>query len=137
MKTIIIWSMLFMHVVDDYYLQGILASMKQKSWWLKQEGYNDKYKNDYLIALFMHALSWSFCIHIPIIVYSLYTGILFSYRPTELLLAISIPVNSIIHANVDNAKANKKSINLVTDQLIHIGQILMVFISFLYSWRLL
>ena len=22
-----------MHIVDDYYLQGILAKMKQKSWW--------------------------------------------------------------------------------------------------------
>ena len=27
--------MVFLHIVDDYYLQGILASMKQKQWWLK------------------------------------------------------------------------------------------------------
>ena len=39
--------MIFAHIVDDYYLQGILASMKQKSWWTKQEGYKSLYKNDY------------------------------------------------------------------------------------------
>lgn len=27
--------MIFLHIVDDYYLQGILASMKQKEWWNK------------------------------------------------------------------------------------------------------
>lgn len=27
--------MIFLHIVDDYYLQGILASMKQKEWWHK------------------------------------------------------------------------------------------------------
>jgi hypothetical protein len=25
-------AMLFLHIVDDYYLQGFLASAKQKSW---------------------------------------------------------------------------------------------------------
>ena len=27
--------MIFLHIVDDYYLQGILASMKQRGWWEK------------------------------------------------------------------------------------------------------
>ena len=35
MKILVLFLMLFLHVVDDYYLQGILASMKQKSWWQK------------------------------------------------------------------------------------------------------
>lgn len=25
--------MIFAHIIDDYYLQGILAHMKQKVWW--------------------------------------------------------------------------------------------------------
>lgn len=57
--------MLFCHIVDDYYLQGILASMKQKKWW--QENAPDKlYEYDYLIALLMHGFSWAFMIMLPI-----------------------------------------------------------------------
>ena len=55
-KIFILLFMIMMHIVDDYYLQGILASMKQKSWWKKQANYKDKYSNDYLIALMMHLL---------------------------------------------------------------------------------
>lgn len=35
LKTILLLTMLFCHIVDDYYLQGWLASAKQKSWWEK------------------------------------------------------------------------------------------------------
>lgn len=31
----IILAMVFCHIVDDYYLQSCLASMKQKKWWQK------------------------------------------------------------------------------------------------------
>lgn len=31
MKLFVLFSMFFLHIVDDYYLQGILAKMKQKS----------------------------------------------------------------------------------------------------------
>lgn len=34
-ETILLLCMLFCHIVDDYYLQGWLASAKQKSWWEK------------------------------------------------------------------------------------------------------
>ena len=41
--------MLFAHIVDDYYLQGWLASVKQKKWWEKNAP--DKlYKFDYFIT---------------------------------------------------------------------------------------
>ena len=32
MSTILLYAMVFLHIVCDYYLQGILAQMKQKSW---------------------------------------------------------------------------------------------------------
>ena len=55
--------MLFAHIVDDYYLQGWLASAKQKKWWEKNAP--DKlYKFDYIMALFMHSFSWTFMIMI-------------------------------------------------------------------------
>ena len=46
--------MLFMHVIGDYNLQGVLASMKKKS---ACEGQGDKYRFDYVPALLAHAFS--------------------------------------------------------------------------------
>ena len=59
--------MLFMHIVDDYYLQGILAKMKQRSWW-EENAPQEKYKHDYKVALFMHAFSWTFMIMLPLLI---------------------------------------------------------------------
>jgi phosphate/sulfate permease len=116
--------MIFCHIVDDYYLQGILASMKQKAWWEKQEGYSNKYAGDYMMALIAHAVSWSFMVHL----------ILFFFNIPGMAIYISIILNAIFHAYIDNEKANKKSINLVTDQSCHFLQIAvtwMIFIIFL------
>ena len=114
----IFFAMCFCHIVDDYYLQGILASMKQKSWWTKQESYEDKYKDDYIVALIMHAFSWSFMILIPFLLLGL----------SPVFLVISLVLNGIIHAFVDDLKANQKKINLVQDQSIHIGQIFLTWL---------
>jgi hypothetical protein len=107
--------MIFCHILDDYYLQGILASMKQKAWWRKQESYNENYKHDYIIALIMHAFSWAFMIMLPFIL----VGV------NQYAIVIPIAINTIIHAFIDDLKANKKKINLVQDQTIHIVQILL------------
>ena len=51
--------MLFCHIVDDYYLQGWLASAKQKSWWEKNNP-NPLYKNDYIqILVVPYDLCWT------------------------------------------------------------------------------
>ena len=116
--VLIFFAMCFCHIVDDYYLQGILASMKQKSWWTKQEGYKDKYQYDYVIALIMHAFSWSFMILIPFLLLGL----------PPIFLVIALVLNGTIHAFVDDLKANQKKINLVQDQSIHIGQIFLTWL---------
>ena len=110
---LIFFIMLFCHIVDDYYLQGILASMKQKAWWRKQEGYSEKYKDDWSIALFMHAFSWAFMINLIFII--------LQFNATFIIL--SIIINCGIHMIVDHLKANAKKINLFTDQWTHICQI--------------
>lgn len=110
---IILW-MIFMHIVDDYYLQGWLASAKQKSWWEKNSP-DELYKRDYIMALFMHAFSWTFMIMLP--VFYVYKFAL------SWPFLIAFVANLIIHAYVDNLKANKKKINLRQDQLIHLLQI--------------
>lgn len=32
----VVLAMIFCHIVDDYYLQGTLANLKQKSFWEKR-----------------------------------------------------------------------------------------------------
>lgn len=118
-KEFVLVSMIFLHIVDDYYLQGILASMKQKKWW-EQNAPNLLYKNDYKIALAMHSLSWAFMIMLPI---ALYAGFNIGTGFTNLLFA-----NALIHGIVDDLKANKYKINLIKDQLVHIIQIWITFI---------
>lgn len=105
--------MLFCHIVDDYYLQGWLASAKQKSWWEKNAP-DKMYRNDYKVALVCHSFSWTFMIMLPI-------AIATSWNMGWLFLAY--PINMIIHMIVDDLKANKKKINLIQDQNIHLAQI--------------
>lgn len=115
-KIFILIMMVFCHVVDDYYLQGWLASAKQKEYWQKNAP-QEMYKYDYIWALIMHSFSWAFMIMLPVAYYySFDVGVRF---------AIGFMVNIIIHAIIDDLKANKKVINLWVDQLIHISQIVM------------
>ena len=43
-KAFIFLFMLFCHIFDDFYLQGVLRNLKCKSWWKQQEQYDEKYK---------------------------------------------------------------------------------------------
>ena len=111
--------MVFCHIVDDYYLQGWLASAKQKSWW-KKNSPDELYKYDYIAALFMHSFSWTFMVMlVPTIYIILFGG---KYYPLVFV------VNIIIHMITDNLKANVKAINLCQDQLVHMVQIIITFI---------
>ena len=121
----ILLFMIFMHIIDDFKFQGIMASMKQKSWWEKQEGYNDKYRFDYIPALLCHAFSWSMMIHLPILVY--YNFDMGAQWEFFIFMIIS---QFLVHAFIDNAKANWKVTNLVVDQIFHFFQIVL-------SWILL
>ena len=108
--------MLFCHYLADYPMQGILASMKQKSWWEAQPGYNNKYKYDYITALIIHSFVWSFMIMLPLFIYQNFN--------MDTAFVVVIVLNTAIHASVDNAKANIHSINLIEDQLVHLLQII-------------
>lgn len=123
---ILIFTMIFCHIVDDYYLQGWLASAKQKSWW-ETNAPDELYKNDYKMALMEHAFSWSFMIHVPIIV----SSFLIEVPYLSDVYGVTLVINMCIHAVVDNLKANKKKINLVTDQTIHLFQIVITGIIYL------
>lgn len=122
---LILLTMIFFHIVDDFYLQGLLINMKQKSWWEKNAP-DELYKNDYKMALFIHAFSWSFMIMLPIIAYFYINGL----QPRIGLVFLYI-LNTDIHAFVDDLKANKRKINMIKDQLIHLLQIFVTWILFM------
>lgn len=114
-------SMFFMHVVADFNLQGIMASMKQKTWWQKQEGYDEEDNgNDYKFPLFWHSLQWSFCIMLPLFIAD--------NLKINVVSLIFFCLNACCHYIIDDAKANKHCINLVSDQFIHLLQIIGTFI---------
>ena len=113
--------MIFLHIIDDYKLQGILASMKQKVWWKEQNGYKSLYKYDYIPALIEHSFSWTFMIMLPIAIY-------LKFNLGWWVLAYI--VNMAVHALVDDLKANKLKINLVIDQTIHLSQIVITWLVF-------
>lgn len=121
-KIFILLFMIMMHIVDDYYLQGILAKMKQKSWW-EENAPNELYKKDYLMALFMHSFSWAFSIMLPLAIY-------FNFQISISFLIIFL-CNVILHMFIDDLKANKKSINLIQDQTYHLLQIWITYMLFI------
>ena len=121
MASILILMILF-HIIDDFVLQPIcLSKLKQKSFWQEQNLYNNLYKNDYLASLMIHGLSWSAMVHIPIMH-------LFNEQH-QLALLLSFLIHAMIHAFIDNQKANKKTINLISDQTLHLIQIILIFIN--------
>ena len=123
-------GMLFLHIVDDYYLQGLLASFKQKSWWEKNCP-NSLYKNDYIMALLEHAFSWAVMIHIPIVIFSM----IYDVKIPIIIFVTTFIVNWEIHAATDHTKANLLKINLVQDQLIHIVQIIITWLVYMNMFR--
>lgn len=120
-KILLLLTMIFLHIVDDYYLQGWLASAKQKSWW-EQNAPDKLYKHDYIMALFMHSFSWVFMIMLVPTIYEL-------HMTANILLIVALFVGNLcMHMIVDDKKANKKEINLIQDQLMHLTQIVITWI---------
>lgn len=118
---IVLFLMIFLHIVDDFCLQGIMASMKQKSWWKKDPiAAKPLYKYDYIAALFAHSFSWAFMIMIPVLIGG-------TWNPAILIL------NMLLHAFIDDMKANRMRINLIADQSIHLFQILITWFCFVVN----
>lgn len=110
----VLFILLFLaHVVDDFVLQPIcLSKLKQASWW-KENAPDEKYKYDYIMALGIHAFSWSAWI-----------ALICSFYTDTSLVAILFIVNGAIHFLVDDLKANYKTLNLIQDQTIHVIQLI-------------
>ena len=123
-KALLLLKMIFQQIVEDYYLQGWLASAKQKAWW-KQNAPDKLYEHDYIMALFMHSFSWTFMIMMSPLVHVLVVS---SYV-NVVVVVVAFVVNLCIHMFVDDMKANKKKINLIQDQLIHLAQVVATWVA--------
>ena len=106
-----------MHCIGDYTLQGdFLSAAKRKSFWINK--INEKTNSlEHYIILFIHAYIWAFCITLP----------LFNLISSSKLI-LSIIINCILHMYIDNLKANRKVITLLTDQLLHLLQIIVTYL---------
>lgn len=117
MKAFIILLMIFCHILDDYKIQaGVLNNLKQKAWWIINTKDDPRYRYDYVAGLTMHAISWSFMIMLPIAIFHFGLDVNKDF-------IIAFVINTIIHAFVDDLKANRGKINLLVDQSIHMIQI--------------
>lgn len=121
--------MILCHIIDDFVLQPVcLSNLKQKSWWEKNvlsesKSYRELYQNDYKMALFIHAISWSIMIHLPIMFLCSFCD--------NIWVLVSVIVNCLIHYYIDDLKANKHKINLIVDQVAHFLQIIVTCLLFL------
>ena len=67
-------------------------------------------------------------VHLPVLAVMLFYGVDKFDTSTCVKMILSIALNSIIHALIDDLKANKCIINLVQDQLAHAVQIIGIFV---------
>ena len=119
-SILVLLTMIFLHIVADYNLQGWLASAKQKKYWEAEttkmgmsEDEKRMYKFDYIMALITHSFAWTFLFMLP----------LTSVFGISELYCVLFGINLILHTFIDDLKANKFKINLVQDQLFHLVQI--------------
>ena len=121
MDIIIFLAMIFAHIFADFIFQNnFMATYKQKSNWVKYiSASNGLYKNDYKVVLFVHSFSWAFITYLPLLYYECY-----------LYYAILVILQTPIHAYIDHVKCNLLKINLVTDQTLHLVQIILPFILY-------
>lgn len=108
-----------LHLFADYTLQGVLAQMKQVSWWRKQTD-DPMYKHDWACAMFCHALYWTLVTFAPVI---------YLWPGSSIKLAVLLALNTAAHFAIDTLKANSHQLNLWHDQAFHLLQIGLTMLS--------
>ena len=126
-KCLILFGMLWLHIFDDYVLQhlGALNMLKQKIWW-KSNAPHKMYNNDYKVALVAHSFSWTITMMLPCLINCFLHESISNYINVAMLFVINI----VMHYIIDDIKANDFSINLVTDQIVHVFQVVVTWIIY-------
>ena len=136
-----LFSSFLLHIISDFHLQGIFCDLKQSSWWYRkcgELGYDyDMYKCDFMMGLYLHAFEWTCFMMMPIVVVTLAYFHIYEWYVWATYIGVGI-LNTDLHARIDHYKANEHAINLIADQLIHIGQIVVTWGLFVFiMWCML
>lgn len=133
-KAFIFIAMVLLHILEDFHLQGILANMKQKSWWQSEcvklgiTYESSKYRLDHVVSLVVHALENSIFITLPLIIDGLIATFTTNLNNGLFIgWAFIIFANTVVHAIIDDFKCNSKGINLIVDQILHFIFIILFF----------
>lgn len=119
-KQFVLTLMVFCHIMNDYCLQTLLISLKQRLQWTKGE-FSGSYKNGYASTLLTRGFSWAFIIMFPVVVF---------YRfNMPLTFYILLITNCLIYAYIDDLEAGKHKISTTTNQSLHITQLVITFIA--------
>jgi hypothetical protein len=126
--VVLLISMLFCHILADFNMQGMLKYFKQESYW-KKLFINKRYpnldkENDYVVALLIHSIMWTFMMNLPIIL-MYYAGKL---EINTVFFVFELIVNFIIHTIVNDKKANNFELTFTEDQTIHFLQIFITWV---------
>lgn len=123
-KILVLFVLMYIcHYLADFVFQGQIALYKQRKWW--RDNYNKKmYKNDWLISLFIHSITWTLAILLP--------GLLMGLLTNPIIFIILFILNTLFHAYIDHLKCNMLCINLVRDQLYHMLQIIISFFIIIF-----
>ena len=134
----VFWLCMLLHLLADFHFQGVLANMKQKSWWQyqvkKRFGPTEEanratrvfggkledhyelptwYDYDWFAGLLCHAAMWGIITYLPMI-----------YTTKAWLWSVLVGVNICLHAIVDHLKCNRiGTLNLNQDQFLHLVQV--------------
>ncbi len=113
----IIVLMILLHLVDDFVFQPVcLSRFKQKTYW---SGYRfSKFEKDWIAGLVCHGFEWSSMVMLP----------WFFVDCNEVVFILTWFVSAVIHCFVDHLKCNCEKINLITDQSIHLMQVLLMWL---------
>lgn len=115
-----------LHVFADFNLQigAKLDQFKQERWWKhilhsvkmpadKRNKYHRRFLGDYRAGLLVHAGVWAAVTFLPLVLLA----------ESQVAVWMVLVPNALVHTLVDHLKANKRAINLRTDQFLHILQI--------------
>ena len=126
---IVFYLCLLFHFIADFSLQGILGEMKQKNFWksysrfmgceeIRNQWCAGFYEYDWIPCLLAHSWMWSIFAFLPLLFLQNCEG-QFWRRAFEL----TVLLNALVHAIVDDLKCNRYKIDLTVDQFIHLLQI--------------
>lgn len=112
--------MILCHIIEDFHIQGVMANMKQKSFW---NPYGEKYADDWKPVIILHGMEWAMLTSMPCLV--------MSWFDVPMWFVLVIVTMGLLHAYIDHLKANVGKINLITDQTLHMCQIMIIYLAYL------